>query len=105
MEENPCQSPVQQSPGAPAGADWQRPWLAWVAFGWLVFLFLLAPAISMSRTTPAGTYLGFKIVTTTISIIAGFALIWVPRGCWKVVTIPLAGFLVFVQLTCWLRLP
>lgn len=104
MEENPYQSPMQQRSVAPAMAGWQRPWLTWIAFGWLVFLFLYLPFPNTSRS-PAGAFLGFKAIATAISAIAVAILILVPRGWWKAATIPSAGLLVFVQAAAWMSLP
>ena len=74
------------------------------AFGWLVFLFFYLPYPNTSRS-PAGAFLGFKIVTTMISAMAVAALVFVPRGWWKVLTMLAAGLLVFVQTVAWMRLP
>ncbi len=111
MEENPYQSPVHQSPVAPAGTKRRRPGLGF-GFGWLVFLLLNLPTIyrghlleASHHAIPAGTYLWTKIITTLISTMAGFVLIFVPRGWWKVASIALVGILVFVQVAYWLWLP
>ena len=101
---NSSQSPVHESADASPRAAWQRPWIAWAAFGWLVILFLYLPYLNTSRSPP-GAFLGLKIVTTVISAMAVVALICVPRGWWRAVTILVAGFLVFVQATAWISLP
>ena len=109
VEENPYQSPVEQSPpdqvpAATPEADWRHPWLTWLALAWLAFLVLYLPAPNITRAPP-GMFLRFKIVTTAISAVAGATLIFIPRGWWKVVTIPLAGILALVQAVAWWALP
>jgi len=101
MEKNPYQSPVpdgnhQQS----RNANWLRPWLPWAAFGWFVYLFVRVPSFNIIRTPP-GAFLGYKIVTTIISMIACISLICVPHGLWKALTIPLAVLLVLVEIVVW----
>ena len=108
VEENPYQSPVEQSPPdqvpvATPEAVWRHR-LSWVALAWVAFLVLYLPAPNLSRAAP-GTFLWFKIVTTAISAVAGATLIFIPRGWWKVATIPLAGVLALVQAAAWSRLP
>jgi hypothetical protein len=71
---------------------------------WLAFLVLYLPAPNVSRAPP-GTFLWFKIVTTAISAVAGATLVFIPKGRWKALTIPLAVVLALVQATAWLAYP
>jgi hypothetical protein len=106
MEENPYQSPVYQSPVVTLNSDRRRIWLTWIALGWVAFLVLSVEAISPSpRSNPTQSFLAFKIITTIFSTIAGFVLIWIPRGYWKAATLPLVGLIIYIQVTDWLWLP
>jgi hypothetical protein len=104
MEVNPYQSPGDKNPLPAAACEWRRPWFAWVAFGWVVLFCLAGPLVEPAPADVAGKYLWLKILTTTISTIAGIVLIWIPRRWWKLLTIPLVGFLVFLQVGWWLYL-
>jgi len=101
MVQNPYQSPTEHGTGEISQKiNRQRTWLAWIAFGWLVFLVVHVPSFNV-RPSPAGTFLAYKIATTVISTIAVLLFICVPRGWWKAMTIPLAVVLVLVQLAVW----
>jgi hypothetical protein len=104
MEENRCRCPLKENATVPSRSKWWRPWIIWAAFGWFVALFLYLPYPNIRRTPP-GTFLGFKLVTTVISMVAVSVLIIVPDGWRKIVTIPLAVLLVFVQVAAWVALP
>jgi hypothetical protein len=105
MEENPYQSPAEQSEHSPVGEGRRPLWLVWIATGWIVFIFFLFPLINVSRRPSPGSYLNFKVVTTAISLLAAIALIGIPRGWWKLCGVLLTGILAIIQVRAWMVLP
>ncbi|NLE39458.1 MAG: hypothetical protein GX621_15660 [Pirellulaceae bacterium] len=101
---NPYESPPIDSEPEMV-APMKRPrWPVFLAVAWVVLLFLLLPGINTGRSSP-GDFLGFKIVTTAFSLLAILALVVLPRGAWKLLSVPIAVLLGFVQWTAWIRFP
>jgi hypothetical protein len=101
---NPYESPRVES--TPHGVTKNRPtWPLWAAGLWIVILFLFLPSISYRSSTPDGTFLWLKIVTTIISMASARVLIVWPVGWGRLLTVPLVLILCVIQYTAWVRLP
>ena len=101
---NPDESPPVDSEPEMVAPTKRSSWPVFLAVAWVVFLFFLLPGVHTSRSSP-GDFLGFKIVTTAFSLLAILALVVLPRGTWKLLSVPVAVLLGFVQWTVWVRFP
>lgn len=81
-------------------------WPIWVAVVWVLLLFLAIPNITFRPTTPAGTYLPLKLVSTVLSLASAVVLIGWPASLrWRTITSLIAVLLLGLQYMIWASLP
>jgi hypothetical protein len=107
VTDNPYLAPMPLSDESSPVENRKRPiWPSVVAILWVAIFFLGLPIVGSRRQlSPPGTFLWLKLITTSISVMAGVALATIPKRVWLFVTVPIILLLVFVQYTAWVRLP
>lgn len=97
----PMEDTTSESHRCSSAVRWRRPWLAWLAFAWILAFPACFPFVHRFRPS-AEVLCVYNILMTVISMMAVLALVFVPRKWWKVVTIPLAGIVVLLQTGEWM---
>lgn len=102
---NPYRSPRTSLSFALPTENHKSPLPTVLAVVWALGLIIIAPDISAVSTTPKGSFLGFKIVTTSLSLCAVMVLILRTAGWKRFLAIPLALLLCRIQLAICTNLP
>ncbi|MFN9877597.1 MAG: hypothetical protein ACK557_03885, partial [Planctomycetota bacterium] len=107
VTDNPYLAPMPLSDESSPVEIRKRPiWPSVVAILWVtIFFFGLPLVVSPRHLSPPGTFLWLKLITTSISVMAGIVLATIPRRVWLFATIPIILLLAFVQYTAWVLLP